>query len=1258
MNTSHRRAIGATIALGCAISLFAPTTAGAISADQIVTGGVASFESSPVPAFGVAGSHSFDWVQRAQAFDDLAYDWTNRGDFTTIMEDSTAYNMDPGETSFKMPAYWGDDRIQRLGTNNGDGYQESVTQFSSIISGTLIGIDKSNQPCNKPNLPSGVTTCNYVDMMRTFVHQGIGVAGNTPLLGKTGDGKDIPGTRDGWYQFLPNVLYYAMGSMYPDATDMDEILRGIADNYDAMVRQIGGANADFNMQDYDFEEMKPIINAGWNQATDIGAATAAVLIWAHDHFGDAKYLQTAKWTMDAMDRSSENRYYEIITMLLPYLAARMNAMHGTNYDVAKYFQWLQYDTVARNGWGTIGGFRSAGTSPLRWASRTVSGLSGSLSDTGFDGDSSTRGYAFAMNSFVTTWLAAAAKYDTQYANTVGRWLLNVNTSARWFFADQVAANQQEGVISTQQTGQPGSSTGWKTDKRAGAIAYEGLQPHSGVGILATADVTHPERSGGWNLGPDSTNLGLYGSGWIGFMSVIKPTNVADVLRTDLNALDHFGNNAYPTSLIYNPTGSVAQVQIPLTGSRDLYDAVTGSYLARGASGQVTVPVPAGGSIVLVELPAGATLSTEGHTISANGEPIAYDVSPSRDLALAAGVGVSPTSVSAVTAASLVDGDFTTGWAATTTQAQNVVLDLGAEHSVGSALVAWGATHPADYTIATSTNGSSWTTATQVSSLGGRETATFTPRKARYVRVAIPIGTFDLRAIEVHLGDLARNVPVQVSSTTNTHHVGANLTDGSRFTRWESAATDAQNAQVDLRRAQQIGAVRINWEGAYGRDFRIETSLDGANWDVAKTITGATGGDQTIALPEGTQGRYVRFVGVQRGTEWSYSMWDFEVYGPTGVTRVGDITLGDIGSGGVIAGGALPIVGSGFTPGESITLAWQGGASSQVTADSTGAFTAEVVVPSITGEHTLTVTGLSSGVERSITVTVTPAAEVSVPTATVLKLSSSAVVADAKRPVVAEVSVTSGGAGAPAGTVIIAESGREIARGTVVAGSGKVTIPSSLAIGDHALTAEFRSVDMGRWRDSRSATKVLTVDKARVTTRVTIGKATVGKKTTATVRVTSTGTWRGGRVTLTGWGKTRKVTVPASGLARIKLPALKKSGKRTIVARTVATARQSASTHRQRISVVKAKPKVKISVKRSGGIASFRITVVKPKGVSATGRAAVSVNGKRVTTVRVSKSGKAKTARVAVRGRVKFAVKFAGNKALRTVTRTITVQAAR
>lgn len=138
----------------------------------------------------------------------------------------------------------------------------------------------------------------------------------------------------------------------------------------------------------------------------------------------------------------------------------------------------------------------------------------------------------------------------------------------------------------------------------------------------------------------------------------------------------------------------------------------------------------------------------------------------------------------------------------------------------------------------------------------------------------------------------------------------------------------------------------------------------------------------------------------------------------------------------------------------------------------------------------------------------------------------------------------------------------------------MTIPSSLAIGDHALTAEFRSADTGRWRDSRSATKVLAVDKARVTTRVVIGKAKVGKKTAATVRVTSTGTWRGGRVTLTGWGETRKVTVPASGLARIKLPALKKSGKRTLVARTVATARQSASTQRQRISVLKAKPKVR------------------------------------------------------------------------------------
>ncbi len=1164
------------VAISCVAALIAPTTAGAISDRQVPNASIGAFESSPVPAFGTAGNAAFDWAERALAFDEFAYDWTNRGDFTTIMEDTTAYNMPAGETSFKMPAYWGDERIQRLGDNNGDGYQESVTHFSSIISATLIGIDKSNQECNKPNLPTGVTTCNYVDMLRTFVHEDIGIAGNTPLLGKTGDGKFIPGTRDGWYQFLPNVLYYAVGSLYPDAKDMDQILRGIADNYDAMVRQIGGAHADFNMQDYDFELMRPIVNSSWNQATDIGAATAAVLLWAHDHFGDAKYLQTAKWTMDAMDRSDENRYYEIITMLLPYLAARMNATHGTNYDVAKYLHWLQYDSVARSGWGTIGGYRTGGSAAPRWDGRTVSGLSGSLNDEGFDGDPTTRDYPFAMNSFVTPWLAATVKYDTQYANAIGRWLLNVNTSARWFFSDQVGPHQQEGVVTDQETGVPGSSTGWKTDKRAGAIAYEGLQPHSTVGILATADVTHPERSGGWNLGPESTNLGLYGSGWIGFMSTIKPTNVPDVLRTDLNALDHFGTNDYPTSLIYNPTEAVANVEIALEGSHDLYDAVTGTYLARNVAGTTTVAVPANGSVVLVELPAGASLSHDGYTVLANDAPIAYSVDPHRDLALDTTVTVAPARVNEAVAASVVDGDLLTGWASESDQVQTVTVDLAGQYRVGKALIAWGKNHPENYTIATSTNRTIWTTASAISSQGGQEEITFTPRDARYLRVVIPADTvFDLRGIETYIADLARNKSVTVSGTANIFHGGTNLTDGSSHTRWESRALNDEWARVDLGQVQSVGSVRINWEGAYGRDFRIEVSDDGNAWTSAAAVTGGTGGDQIVTLDEDTEARYVRWVGVQRGTEWSYSMWDLEVYAPENYVRVGDIPAPD--------------------------------------------------------EPTMT-------------------------TAT-LTLSSRTVVADSAQPITANVAVTSSSDESPQGTIALVENGSVIAQTPLAGTAVSLTIPTSLGVGDYAVAAEFRSADETKWRSSRTTTQVIAVNAAPVTVTVTNKRAVAGKKVTATVRVATPGTWWGGRVQITGWGKkTRSVTVPASGVATVRLPAVKRKTNRTITASVATTARLTPAVTRHRIRIVKARPKVNVRAKRNGNRVTLRINVKKPKRVSAKGKARVFVAGKRVRTVQVDKKGRARAV-VTVRSNAntKMNVRFLGNKGLKKRATTLTVR---
>jgi hypothetical protein len=142
-----------------------------------------------------------------------------------------------------------------------------------------------------------------------------------------------------------------------------------------------------------------------------------------------------------------------------------------------------------------------------------------------------------------------------------------------------------------------------------------------------------------------------------------------------------------------------------------------------------------------------------------------------------------------------------------------------------------------------------------------------------------------------------------SSTENGGTPAADAVDGNTGTRWSSAASDPQWLQVDLGATSTISSVVLNWETAYGKAFKIQTSNDGSAWtDIYSTTTGP-GGNQTLAVTG--SGRYVRMYGTARATGYGYSLWEFQIYG-----TAGDDTGG--GTGGTTGGGGTtgPIQGGG------------------------------------------------------------------------------------------------------------------------------------------------------------------------------------------------------------------------------------------------------------------------------------------------------------------------------------------------------------
>ncbi|KFE60870.1 discoidin domain-containing protein [Hyalangium minutum] len=136
-------------------------------------------------------------------------------------------------------------------------------------------------------------------------------------------------------------------------------------------------------------------------------------------------------------------------------------------------------------------------------------------------------------------------------------------------------------------------------------------------------------------------------------------------------------------------------------------------------------------------------------------------------------------------------------------------------------------------------------------------------------------------------NLALGRPVTVSSSDGVF-IGTSAVDGDPGTRWSSGFTDNQWIYVDLGTATTITRVKLSWETAYGRSYKIQTSNDAATWSDLISVTNGDGeiDDLTVA----GSGRYVRMLGVLRNTAYGYSLWEFEIYGSAG-TSTTDLARG-------------------------------------------------------------------------------------------------------------------------------------------------------------------------------------------------------------------------------------------------------------------------------------------------------------------------------------------------------------------------------
>lgn len=516
-----------------------------------------------------------DWKQKTRDFDAYVFDENSVLPAGPVIWFDNSQRNIPQETFGVYTAMH--DARQGLKQNGGE-FHESLNSLHILLGAGLNGIDKTAQDGR-----------NYVKMVQNYFNSDTGwdiMMNNTcPKVALLGGGYG----RDWWYDVYPNLLYYALCEVFPGVDNSDNLQRSIAEKFCAADSVLAG-NYDFSYFDYGTMEGK-VNNIPLQQ--DAAGGHAWVLYAAYQKYGDPRYLQHAISALDALQGQKESRFYEILLPMGIYTAARLNAEQGCHYDLNKMLSWV-FDACmspsGRYGWGIING---------KWGDYEVAGLQGSVTDGG--------GYAFLMNSIdLALPFIPMVKYAPQYADAIGRWMLNNANSCRYFFPDQLPdANQCL----------PGMQ-----DFTNSIIAYEGLK-YEDTYYRPELEGVHPVALGDgpkWNeKNPPESMFSIYSTSAVGILgAIIETTDVEGILRLDCNATDFYADTTYPEYLCYNPYDEqkTFTYNVDGEGKKDLFDVVSRQYLAKSVSGSAAVSVPARTSVLILEVPAGMNLTKAGQSL--------------------------------------------------------------------------------------------------------------------------------------------------------------------------------------------------------------------------------------------------------------------------------------------------------------------------------------------------------------------------------------------------------------------------------------------------------------------------------------------------------------------------------------------------------------------------------------------------------------------------------------------------------------------
>ncbi|MFZ0391638.1 MAG: laminin G, partial [Calditrichia bacterium] len=526
-----------------------------VSAQQIAIPRIEQMPNMPSPY------EMRDWREVAQGYDTYVFDFNLSGQYLPLIWWRTNTVNYPQHISFGLHTVVG---------TTAPGSAEGINVLPAVIGATLAGIDKSNQ-----NGANFVLMCeeyfNRRPQENVYLNHPVATSGS-----------------DWWYDTMPNIFFYQLYDLYPNTGDFAHQFTTVADQWLQAVKTMGGSTTPWqipymNYRGWYLASMTP--NASGVREPEAAGAIGWLLYNAYSETGNTEYRIGAEWCLEYLNSLTNNPAYELQLSYGAYMAARMNAELGTNYDLEKILNWC-FNTDNQRLWGAVVG---------NWGGYDCSGLIGENE------------YAFMMNTFEQAGaLVPLVRYDDRFARAIGKWMLNAANAARLLYPNYLPDENQD-------------SEWWAHLYDPDSyIAHEAMRKTwMGYSPFATGDAV----TGGWG----QTNLALYGSSHVGiFGGIIDTTHIPMILKLDVLKTDFFGDTAYPTYLYFNPYNTAQAVEIDLgSGSHDLYDAAANAFLLTGASGLVSFSIPPDAAVLAVVTPGGGAVGYDLDKMMIDGVTVDY-----------------------------------------------------------------------------------------------------------------------------------------------------------------------------------------------------------------------------------------------------------------------------------------------------------------------------------------------------------------------------------------------------------------------------------------------------------------------------------------------------------------------------------------------------------------------------------------------------------------------------------------------------------